>query len=146
VVNSYTYTLTCEETIGQRHSPPLTAQVSVEVVPLPSLDFTVNRQSSIYIDPDQPFTLEWESANATSCTASNSMGGSEIEIIWQGNKPLGGSEVLAMDIPGSHEFILTCFNAAGTPVRQSVTVVVEQEGCVCLPVDGSGLLGRQSTA
>ncbi|MFO7537994.1 MAG: hypothetical protein R6X32_08030 [Chloroflexota bacterium] len=144
VVGSYTYTLTCEEEFPASEPPPtLTAQVTVEVVPLPSLAFTVNGQSSIYIDPGHSFTLAWDSRNTTKCIASTSITSDEVgtDWAWQGNKPLGGSEVLAMDIPGSHEFVLTCFNAAGTPVSQTVTVVVEKEGCVCLPGDGSGLMG-----
>ncbi|MDZ4226036.1 MAG: lamin tail domain-containing protein, partial [Patescibacteria group bacterium] len=104
-----TYTLTCEGDGGEV-AESVTVNVVIEPAPpTPTLDFTADPET---VDQDATSTLEWESTNADSCTAS---GG------WSGSKLLTGSQEVTPH--ATTTYTLTC-EGDGGEVEKSVTVGV----------------------
>ena len=88
-----------------------TARTTVTVVDVPTLTLTTSESA---INPGEPVTLTWDSANTSSCTAS---GG------WTGAQALNGSLTLSNLTKGLKTFSLACKGVAGT-VTKKVTVNV----------------------
>jgi len=101
------FVLTCPGANGTS----ATARTTVTVVDVPTLTFTASESA---INPGEPVTLTWDSANTSSCTAS---GG------WTGAQALDGSLTLSNLTKGLKTFSLACKGVAGT-VTKKVTVNV----------------------
>jgi hypothetical protein len=108
LTSSATYTLACTGSGG-------TVNKSVTITvgsapPAPTLTLTA---APMTVAANANSTLNWSSANATSCTAS---GG------WSGSKPTSGNQSVG-PLASSTTFSLSCTGGGGS-VQQSVTVTV----------------------
>lgn len=71
-------------------------------------------------------TLSWTTTNATSCTASNGVGG------WGGAVAVDGSQQITTSLLGVHTFTLTCTGDVGDPAVSSRTLTVESANAVVI--------------
>lgn len=113
-----TYTLECENDEGS-----VTESVTVNVIldeeepDAPTLDFTVTDAS---ITQGESTTLEWDSTNADSCTASDG---------WSGAKTLDGSQQVTPN--ATTTYTLECEGAGGEVTKNltvNVSIPQEEEG------------------
>ena len=109
ITQNTTFTLSCSNTSG---SASASAVVSIQSQPgAPTLTLTANPTA---VQSGGSSTLNWQSTNATSCTAS---GG------WTGTKATTGSEARP-NITANTTFNLSCTGAGGS-IQRSVTVNVQ---------------------
>ena len=98
---------------------------------LPTVDIKANGSDGpVSLSALANYTLTWTSANATSCSASNS---------WSGSKSTYGSEAYSSMSNGSYTYSISCSNANGS-ASDSVIVNVSQSNLyptVDLKVNGS---------
>ncbi|MFM8517604.1 MAG: choice-of-anchor D domain-containing protein, partial [Nevskiaceae bacterium] len=102
-----TFTLTCTGANGSSSST-----VKIKVLPPPDVQFTLSSPSA---SPNSSITLNWSSANATSCRAS---GGA-----WSGERSTAGSLVIPNLTPGDKKFTLTCTGSGGSTVIDRTLIV-----------------------
>jgi hypothetical protein len=109
---SYTFTLTCEGTVGD----PVIANATVTVsLPVAITSFNAAPTS---ITEGSSTTLSWTTENATSCTPSGGTGGWDAESVIL---PDGDSQI-SIPVAGEYTFILICEGAAGSQAVADVTV------------------------
>ena len=102
------FTLSCDDAQGNTNTRTITVQVTPP--PLPSVSLNA---SATYIANGGNAQLNWNSSDATTCTASGA---------WSGTKPTSGSASIGpLAADSSHSFTLTCSGAGG---ERSDTVVV----------------------
>jgi hypothetical protein len=111
------YTLSCNGDGGSA-SASVTVTVNQPAAPVPVVNLSV---SSPTIDLGQSATLNWDSTDATSCTAS---GG------WIGNRATSGSEVISPTVTTS--YTISCDGDGGS-ASASVTVTVNQPAVLIQP-------------
>lgn len=102
-----TYTLTCN---GNGGSTSKSVTVTVTPVSSPELSFSANPTTVVY---GSKSTLQWNSTNADSCTASGS---------WSGNKGKKGN-TQTDTLTSNTTYTLTCTNPGGKKTK-TVTVTV----------------------
>jgi hypothetical protein len=122
----HTFSLTCFGPGGFDQ-----ASVTVQVIPLPSITFTV--------DPDSMFqgnlaTLTWSTTDATACVASGE---------WSGDKAPAGTTVVSPGAAGTHTYILTCSGAGGETVAM-VTLTVTAGPMLAFNLSPVAILEGQS--
>ena len=83
--------------------------------PFTAVTFSITPTS---VEPGQAATLNWNTQNATACTA----GGATAGGAWTGSKPTAGSQNVILTAK-SLTFTLTCQGTNGTPVR---TVILNE--------------------
>jgi sugar lactone lactonase YvrE len=104
-----TFTITCSGANGQS-----SATVNVKVLPRPDVQFGLSSPAAA---PGKSVTLNWSSANASSCRAS---GGA-----WSGEKGASGSETIQSLTPGDKKFTLTCTGSGGSTVIDRTLIVTD---------------------
>ena len=131
-----TYTITCSNSVGQ--SATDSATVTVLSPQAPTVDLKVNGSNGpITIQSGNSATLDWTSANATSCSAS---------VDWQGNKqiPNGSETTGVLTTARAYNYHIDCFNStSGLSVHDFVTVVVNptvNQPTVNLTVNGQSAI------
>jgi len=117
VVGSFTYTLTCVGPGGA--SSPSSVNVIVSAT-TPVASITSFTASPTALQTGQATTLTWNSANATSCTASGGSGSDG----WAGTLPnsSGGLTIGPISAVGAFTYTLTCTGPGGTSAPASVVV------------------------
>lgn len=101
------FTLRCEGPNGED-----TESVTVRAVPAPTVQLT---PSAEVVAPGEGLTLEWESTDAKSCTATGS---------WTGARETQGSVTLEDLTRGTKTYTLSCTGVGGTArVSRTVTVI-----------------------
>lgn len=104
---SATFTLSCT---GAGGTTSRTASVTVNAPP-PTISLTANAGT---VTVGSSFTLDWSTANATSCTAS---GG------WNGAKATSGSESFTAATPGIITYTLACAGAGGSSTQSTAVTI-----------------------
>ncbi|MEW5805616.1 MAG: hypothetical protein AB1721_02745 [Patescibacteria group bacterium] len=113
---SYTYTITCSNSVGSA-TDSVTVNVSSQIV-YPTVDLKINGQDgAITLTAPAYYTLSWTSTNANICSAGNA---------WFGSKGLSGSESRNNVGVGTYVYTITCSNSYGS-ASDSVTAYVIQE-------------------
>ncbi|MFH0890597.1 MAG: hypothetical protein V1856_01020 [Candidatus Liptonbacteria bacterium] len=109
--NNTTYYLSCTGAAGSQQD---SVQITVQQQQPPTVTITANPNS---ISQGQSSVLNWNSQNATYCTASSG---------WSGNKNLSGSEVV---YPGGYTtYVITCYNGSGQSAVSQASVSVNTVG------------------
>ncbi len=132
LTESSTFTLSCTGDGGETVNDSLT--VTVEAQPVPTINLSANPTS---VPQNGSTTLNWETNNADSCTAS---GG------WSGSKDTSGTETISSLVSDS-QFTLNCSSANGSASASvDVTIIVSSDGTALLSwtpptenTDGSAL-------
>src|SRR5262249_4604202 len=96
----------------------LAGTYSLVVQAAPAAATATLQASATSVSSGGTVTLEWSSANTTSCTASSTPGG-----VWSGNLATSGTAPSGA-ITASTVFTVTCAGSDGTTPTQSVTVGV----------------------
>jgi hypothetical protein len=111
------FSLTCSGSNGSKND---SVSVTVAAPPLPTLSFSANLDS---VAQNGSTILNWNTTNATSCTASGD---------WAGSKSTSGSETIS-SLTVDRQFTLTCSGPDGTVNDTvNVTVVLNQNGTALL--------------
>jgi hypothetical protein len=128
---TYTFTLTCN---GATAGDTKTANYSLVVNPANAVVITSFIATPASITAGESVTLNWTTANATSCTPSGGTGGWNTYNISLPN----GSVSIPIATAGSYTFSLTCKDAsAGTATRSTVVVVnPATQQCSASPLAG----------
>ena len=117
-----TYTLTCT---GAGGSATQSATVSVKsTAPTVSI-----RATPSTLAKGTSSTLSWNSANATSCTASGA---------WSGGKPMSGSQSTGV-LAANATYTLTCSGPGGTAVQSTTVSIKSPTPTVSLSVGPSAI-------
>jgi len=82
------------------------------------------------------YTAGWTTANATSCTASDS---------WSNGRPVSGTEGFSDIARGSYSYTLTCTGPGGQSSDAVEVSVIEVPQCTVAPTPGSIILPETST-
>jgi hypothetical protein len=116
LTSNSSYSLTCSGVGGSAND-----SVSVTVAaPVPTLSFSAN---PVTVSQNGSTTLNWNSTDATNCTASGD---------WSGNKGVSGSETIN-SLMIDRVFTLTCSGAGGSVNSTvNVTVVLSNNGTALL--------------
>ena len=112
---TYTFGITCSSI--DPNSPPVTTQKSLTIEPLMA-SLAVSATS---VTVGQSFTLNWSSANATSCTAS---GGGANGSPWSGTVATAGTLTQTATTPGTFTYSLMCGTGNVSTAAQQVKVTV----------------------
>ena len=116
LTTSKTFNLSCSGQGGEA-SDSLSITVAA---PLPTLSFSVSPNK---VSQNEPVTLEWNSTDVTSCTASGD---------WSGTRNATGSETINVSTVDS-TYSLTCSGAGGEVYDTAkVTVVLNNSGTALL--------------
>ncbi|MBI3342127.1 prepilin-type N-terminal cleavage/methylation domain-containing protein [Candidatus Curtissbacteria bacterium] len=108
------FTIVCHKT-GFADSAPATVTITIDTAAPIINSFTVNGTATATITSGQSATLNWQSTNTTSCTASNG---------WTGAVAVTGTQSVS---PSSNAiYTLTCSKAGFPDASQSVSVTVNQ--------------------
>ena len=109
LTQSATFTLTCTGSGGATGAQ--SAQVNVATGQAPTLSLLA---APIDVTVNSTATLNWNTTDATACTASGA---------WSGSKPTSGTETVG-PLTTSSTFTLTCSGAISPAVQKTVTVTV----------------------
>lgn len=126
---TYTYTMTCQNGAGTTAVESVT--VTVYAPPTIDLDFDAggtNYDSTYVGAAPGAFNLVWNSTGATSCTGSGGLAGSNT---------LSGNVSKANLAEGAYSYTMTCQNAAGTSVSETISAAIYNQPTVTVSVDGS---------
>ena len=129
---TYTYNLTCRNSLGQTVNDSVTVIVQEDAAP--SVDIRANDQNGPITVGNEQFRLSWSNNSATTaCTAFNG---------WSGPKNVNSQEFRGPLSAGTYTYTLVCRNAAGVTVSDSVTVIVQpQVGDPSVDIQANGSQG-----
>ncbi len=113
LTSNSTFHISCSNSTGS-DSDSVTINVASAPVQNPTVSISASPSSVAY---NGASTISWNSANATSCSASSGTNG------WSGNKALSGSFYTG-NLTNTTTFTITCTNSSGQPASDSVTVSV----------------------
>ncbi|MBI5458086.1 IPT/TIG domain-containing protein [Candidatus Kaiserbacteria bacterium] len=131
------YRLDCPGTDGYTYSKSITiTKITTPPQQPPTVSITINGQSAITLTPGAPFTVDWSSQNATSCTMTNAQGQTN-------NTTTSGSSPGAAPAAGiTLTYTLTCTNAYGSTTRSAT--LTSQAAVTPPPIVSLTVNGQQS--
>ncbi|HTO76148.1 MAG TPA: hypothetical protein VMQ61_08725 [Thermoanaerobaculia bacterium] len=121
---TFVYSLTCS---GAGGSASGSATLTVTPPPPPTVTLTATPAVVRILESSR---IEWTSAGAGACRASDD---------WRGSKPLDGSMIVRPLIPGVHTYQLTCGGPGGTTTATATVTVRPRARRDAAPAAGSGV-------
>ena len=115
-----TFTITCQNSVGQSATDSVTVGVNNNIN-AGGGSYQYPPTLNLYANPSQvpagnTSTLYWSTTNANSCIASGD---------WNGNKIVSGSQIVG-PINNTQNYILTCYGPGGSVVRNTTVSPVGQ--------------------
>jgi len=118
---SYTYTLTCTGPGGT--GAPSSVTLNVTNPPGAGAAISSFTAANSQLTTGQGTTLSWSTTNATACTASGGLGGSDG---WTGTEPISstGTSIGPFSTTGTYTYTLNCSGPGGASGANSVSINV----------------------
>ncbi|HEY2678612.1 MAG TPA: hypothetical protein VGI65_16690 [Steroidobacteraceae bacterium] len=98
-------TMTCATGAGYVSNSATSPPITLHVLPPPAPSVSVSTSASA-VTVGQPFTVDWTSANAQNCVASNNE--ETAGVVWWGPVLVSGSQTIGSDTLGQLTLSITC--------------------------------------
>ncbi len=117
-VGAFTLSISCRGLWGQAPAATAEAAITVRAPAVVAVSLSANSTS---VPVGGTFTLNWQSQNVSSCTAS---GGGASGTPWTGTLPTAGSAAQTAAVPGTFTYLIACEVGAQAVEAQSTVTVV----------------------